>query len=207
MRHTPWQPRFMACLALACVGALSGCLFQPREAEPPRSGSEVVYLPRGEAINVWGNAEISLNAIDAPGWGDAVGGEAAGSNFRYIPDSQTQLDFPGVDWANWSREQEMSFINNFYNNVSAVLADLRYEDLDIGDPSGGAADWRFTYLIDVTDVSGTVTRYGGTCEVMLRLRGSFWYIEEWIDEEGASDPDTGAILPTMGSLRGAFASK
>jgi hypothetical protein len=199
--------KILAGLTLTLAWAMSGCLFQPREAEPPTTGTEVVYLPRGEALNVWGNAEISLNAIDSPGWGDAVGSEAVGSSFRYIPDGQTLINFPGVDWANWTREQEMNFINNFFNNVSAVQANLRYVDVFVEDPSGGAADWRFTYLIDVTDVSGAVTRYGGTCEVRLRLRGSFWYIEEWIDEEGASDPDSGAILPTMGSLRGAFASK
>ncbi len=187
---------------LLCLWVGAGCLFEPRGAEPPASGSEVIYLPRGEAQNVWANAEIALNALDAAGWADAIG-----SVFRYIPDGQTQQDFPNVDWDNWTRDAEMAFINNFFNNVSLVQAALRDEDIEVGQPSGGEADWTVIYFLTVTDVTGAETKYRGRCEIKLRLRGSFWYVEEWIDEEGASDPDTGAILPTMGSLRGAFASK
>ncbi len=195
-----------ALITLASLVLLSGCLFEPRDAEPPASGSEVVYLPRGEAINVWANAETALNARDAAGWGDAVGGTGASIEFRYVPDGQTLLDFPNVDWANWDREAEMAFINNFFNNVTAVQANLRDEDIFVENPSGGEADWRFIYFLTVTDPTGTQTKYRGSCEVMLRLRGSFWFIEEWIDEQGEADPETGATLPTMGSLRGTFVS-
>jgi hypothetical protein len=186
----------------------AGCLFEPRDSEPPSSGGEVVYLPRGEAINVWTNAEKALNAIDTPGWGDAIGGGVAESpGFRYIPDGQTLQDFPNVDWDNWDREAEMAFITNFFNNVNLVQADLRDSTIFFEDPSGGEADWRFIYFLTVTDANGATTKYRASCEIRLRLRGSFWYIEEWIDEQGEEDPGTGAILPTMGSLRATFVSR
>jgi hypothetical protein len=186
-------------LGVLVLGHLAGCLFQPREPEPPASGSEVVYLPRGQAVNVLANAELALNARDAAGWDDVIS-----DSFSYGNEVPNEQDFP---WDSWDKSHEMTFINNFFNNVTNVEMNLRETDIFVDDPAGGEAIWEFIYFLRVTDVNGLQTRYRAKFEVTLRLIGSFWYIDRWVDESSEADPETGDSLPTMGSLRSAFASK
>jgi len=194
----------MATLLLAALlPAVAGCFFEPRDPEPPASGTPVVYLPRGEAENVVANAEIALNARDAAGWDDAIG-----ENFAYHPDDQTSnVDYPDVDWDNWDRSREMAFVASFFASVNQVQMDLNQTVQSVEELGGGAELWTLVYFMTVTTSQGTQTKYSGRAELTLRLIGSYWFIDDWRDLEGETDPDTGGLLATMGSVRGAFGSK
>ncbi len=61
-------------------------------------------------------------------------------------------------------------------------------------------------LVVTNKADGSTVRYRGKCDVIFRLEGNFWYIYEWRDLQGESDPDTGQLLNTMGVLRGTFGS-
>ena len=184
---------------------LSGCLFTPREPEPPGTGVEIDYLPRSSPANVWSNLEKSLFATHAPGWEDNI----SLIEFRYIPDDEARDQFPPNTFVDWDRAREVTFINNFYNSNVTNIAKMS-EDGYVFPPAAGNEMTVEDIIYDlkvINDVDGSEVRYRGKCDVIFRLEGNFWYIYEWRDLQGESDPDTGTLLNTMGVLRGTFGSQ
>lgn len=188
-------------LVLLAIMMFSGCLFEPRDAEPP-TGVPIPYLPRTSPEKVWENLQLSLNYSDSFGWMDNLHEE-----FTYIPDSEADAQFPGV-FLDWDRERESSFINNFYSSGASNLSKMRNDDFIAPDPVGDEVRWEgVIYYIKVTNASdGSESRYRASAIITFRFEGNFWYVYRWEDQIGESDPDSGNILPTMGVLRGTFGS-
>jgi hypothetical protein len=197
--------RRLAAAALVALLATPGCLFDPREPEPPSTGAPVSYLPQISTANVWANLERSLNAGHAPGWEDNISQDV----FVYEPDSDAQNQFPGV-FDGWFRPQEVSFINNFYNSGVTIEAKMRDDDFVLPGDSGTQVTWEgVIYDLIVTNANdGSTTRYRASAIITFSLEGNFWYITRWRDQQGESNPDNpGQLLSSMGVLRGTFASK
>jgi hypothetical protein len=184
---------------------LSGCLFSPRDPEPPGTGVTVEYLPRSSPANVWTNLEKSLFATHAPGWEDNISQD----EFRYIPDDEARNLFPPNTFVGWDRPREVTYINNFYNSDVTIIAKMT-EDGYVFPPAAGSEmtieDIVYDLLV-TNKVDGSSVRYRGKCDVIFRLEGNFWYIYEWRDLQGESDPGSGQLLNTMGVLRGTFGSQ
>jgi len=181
----------------------SGCFFVPRQIEPPATVNAVQYFDKISSDNVWANLEKSLEATHAPGWEDNVSQET----FIYLPDTDAELQFPGA-FVGWDRTKEVGFINNFYNNGVTITAQLKQTGFVVPPDAGTEVIWENVIydLIVANGADGSVTRYRGLAIITFRLEGSFWYVYKWQDQQGESDPDTGQLLPTMGVLRGSFAS-
>ena len=195
------QPRIVVLLLSVLV--LAGCIFNPRDPEPPSVGSVVSYNPRNSPRNVWENLQISLQNNDSFGWE-----ENTSADFIYIPDTGAANQFPGV-FTGWNYEREKSFINNFYSTPGVSnLAKMRNDDFNVPEPSGTEVVWEgVIYYVRVTDTNdGSEIRYRASAMITFRLEGNFWYIYRWEDQTGESDPDSGQILPTLGVLRGTFGS-
>ena len=202
----PLRARVLAC-ALTCVAACvmaSGCLLTPRDAEPPQTGQIVVYLEQIAPVNTWDNLETSAEASHAPGWEGAI----SSTSFLYEPDSAAASQFPGV-FTNWNRDREIAFINALYNAKVTIVATMRNLNFVVPPSSGSESLWNgVIYDMTVTSkVDGSKVRYSGRADIKFSLDGNFWYISEWHDLVGESDPDTGQQLSTLGVLRGSFASK
>lgn len=205
------KPRVVGGRAVACVlfiavccACLGGCLFEPRVAEPPQTGSIVRYQEQISPANVWDNLETSLEASHAPGWENAI----SATGFRYIPDSAAENQFPGV-FTDWNRERELTFINALYNSDVTITARMRNLEFVVPPSSGSISIWE-NVIYDVTVISGvdgSSIRYRGSAIITFSLEGNFWYITEWRDQQGESDPDSDQLLSTLGVLRGNFASK
>ena len=184
-----------ACAAAACS--------PPRTPEPPSSGEAIQYLPRSSPENIWANAQISLENVDAFGWD-----EAFSENFTYDPDSDAEGQFPGA-FEGWNKEREMAFINGFYDSGVSIDAQMRNDDFVIPDHSSGEVDWEnVIYDLIVTSGSdGSVTRYRASAIITFKLENNFWYIYRWEDLQGESNPDNpDELLSSMGVLRGTFGS-
>ena len=194
----------LAALCLAGCLASGGCLFVPRDAEPPETGNIVRYQEQISPAAAWDNLETSAEATHAPGWENAI----HPTTFTYIPDSAAESQFPGV-FAGWSREQELAFINRFYNSGVTISVRMRNLEFVVPPTSGGESVWE-NVIYDMTVTStggGAPVRYRGSAIITFALEGNFWYITEWRDQQGESDPDTQQLLSTLGVLRGNFASK
>lgn len=191
--------RLLICLSLPALIAGGGCLFEPRDPEPPTSRA-IDYLPRSSAANIWENCRLALVNQDAGGWDTAVS-----ANFVYLPDSETQQAYPEVFATAWDKDREMNFISSWFASDVQIQANLRDQDISTPDGAGGLAEWEIIYLLTVTDrQTGSVTRYRATAILQFSLEGSYYYLSSWRDQQGEEDPDTGAALETMGRLRGAF---
>lgn len=188
---------------LSCLLA-GGCLFAPREAEPPQTGDIVRYLEQISPDAAWDNLETSAEATHAPGWEGAI----SQTSFRYIPDSDAESQFPGA-FIDWNRDSEIAFINSFYNADVTIVALMRNREFEVPPSSGSISIWEnVIYDMEVTStVDASKVRYRGSAIITFSLEGNFWYISEWRDQQGESDPDTGQLLSTLGVLRGNFASK
>jgi hypothetical protein len=189
---------------LLVVPLLGGCLFEPREAEPPASTDPIPYVPQTSARNVWSNVELALNNTDVAGWDQNLS-----SDFRYVPDSQTESAYPTVDWANWDKSQEIDFVQSWFGSDITIVSDMiRDGSQNTNDPGGQFGTWDLIYLVRVTDQFGGETRYSGRAEIDFQLEGNFWYITRWEDLNGEEDPDNpGSNLQTLGVVRGAIASQ
>lgn len=197
--------RRFALAALVAAGCLpwTGCLFVPREAEPPETGTIVRYQEQISPAAAWDNLETSAEATHAPGWENAIS-----PDFRYIPDSAAESQFPGV-FTDWNRDKELAFINRFYNSGVTISARMRNLEFVVPPSSGSESVWEnVIYDMTVTGAGGgSSVRYRGSAIITFALEGNFWYIKEWRDQQGESDPDTQQLLSTLGVLRGNFASK
>ena len=191
--------------AVAAALFLSGCLFSPREPEQPGTGIQIDYLPKSSPANVWANFGKSLVARHAPGWEDNI----SQIEFRYIPDDEAADQFPPPTFVGWDRDREVTFINGFYNSGVSIIAKMSEDSFVFPAPSGGEMTVEdIVYDLKViNDQDGSQVRYRGKCDVIFRLEANFWYIYEWRDLQGESDPDTGQLLNTMGVLRGTFGSQ
>jgi hypothetical protein len=201
----PIRRFILAAFWLLAAAPLSGCLFEPREPETPGTGVQIDYLPRSSPANVWANLEKSLNATHAPGWEDNI----SQLEFRYIPDDEAASQFPPGTFVGWDRGRELTFINSFYNSGVSIISQMSQDGFLFPPPTGSEMTVEdIIYDLQVTnDRDGSVVRYRGKCDVIFRLEANFWYIYEWRDLQGESDPDTGQLLNTMGVLRGTFGSQ
>jgi hypothetical protein len=192
----------LALLAALVPGLLTGCIFDPRDPDPPSVGTTVQYLPRNSPRNVWENLQISLLNNDSFGWE-----ENTSVDFTYWPDTEAENQFPG-QFDGWDYEREKTFINNFYASGVTNQAQMRNDDFNVPEPSGTEVVWEgVIYYVRVTDPNdGSEIRYRASAIITFRLEGNFWYIYRWEDQTGESDPDSGQILPTLGVLRGTFGS-
>ena len=179
----------------------SGCLFEPREPEPP-TGASIPYLAKTDPRKVWENLQLSLNYGDSFGWEDNLHSE-----FSYIPDSEAENQFPGA-FGGWDKAKELVFISSFYSAGVSNLSKMRDDDFVVPEPVGDEVRWEgVIYDIKVTNVSdGSETRYRASAIITFRFEGNFWYVYRWEDQIGESDPGNGNTLPTMGVLRGTFGS-
>jgi len=189
--------------ALGCLLA-GGCLFAPREAEPPQTGDIVRYLDQISPSAVWDNLQTSATATHAPGWEAAI----SPTSFIYKPDAAAESQYPGV-FAGWDRDHEVAFISALYNSDVTIVALMRNLEFVVPPSSGSESIWESViYDLTVTSsVDGSKVRYRGSARITFSLEGNFWYITEWLDLEGESDPETNQLLSTMGVLRGNFAGK
>lgn len=196
-------PRFLSGLLLAILlTQFCGCIFNPRDPEPPTSGQSIAYLERNSPRKVWENLQISLNASDSFGWENNLHEE-----FTYEPDSEAENDFPGV-FEGWDQSRELNFINNFYASGVKNVAKMRDDNFIVPDPVGDEAIWESViYYVKVVDLDNeSETRYRASATITFRSVGNFWYVYKWVDLIGENDPETEQSLPTMGVLRGTFGS-
>ena len=125
-----------AALLLAMATALAGCLFTPRDPDPPSLGSQVTYLPKSQPRNVWENLQISLQNNDSFGWDDNIS-----EDFLYVPDSEAEQQFPGR-FTDWNKEKEINFIENFFTADVNNIAKMRNDDFSIPQSSGTQVIWK-----------------------------------------------------------------
>ncbi len=201
MKTVHFFPRLsFSLVGFLCLTLFCGCLFTPRDPEPPSSAAPIDYLPRTSPRNVWANLGTSLENNDSFGWEENLHPE-----FTYLPDAESENQFPGA-FTGWDLAKEMIFINNFYASDVTNIASMRDSDFNVPEPVGNEVHWEGVIYYVRVGSDGSETRYRASAIIIFRFEGNFWYVYSWEDQVGESDPDSGTILPTMGVLRATFGS-
>jgi hypothetical protein len=202
--------RLGTALALGVLLATApGCLFSPRDPEPPASNTAVDYLDQILPENVWTNLGKSLENTDSGGWERNIS-----EDFVYVADSDADTQFPdvffdvGAATDGWERTQEVEFIRKFYSFGPIITGVKMIDDDFVPPPASGTEVLWERVIYDVTvESDGSLTRYRGEADVTFNLVGTEWFVTRWDDRAGASDPgNPTTVLPTLGFLRGTTAS-
>lgn len=147
------RKRFMGSLMIVMMIACSGCIFEPRTAEPPSGEDQypwiVPNLPKsvfknlasGLASNVDSNYDRSLDV-----------------NFTFIPTDKDVADLGPEKFANWTKAVELEWLGRVKTGYVGA------RKVQFGDANG-----RFTIL---EDVGSDTAVYEGNYEITLKATAS-----------------------------------
>lgn len=184
---------------LLTVVSCAGCLFEPRDPELPGTNT-IDYLPPLSTDNVLGNLERALAGGDPSGYERMLS-----DDFVFVPDSGALSNYPDVDWDGWGKDQEVAWVGSFLGNVESVTADLQAEEFG-DEPGTSSAELRYVYALTVTEIGDSQVLYRAQATLEFHIDGTEWRLTRWTDEQGETDPDSGALLPSLGQRRGAYAA-
>jgi hypothetical protein len=140
------------------------------------------------------NLEATVKARDWKRYADFLA-----PGFRFVPFAAIPTDYPGVDWEQWDRKQEIVFIRELVGPDRGAVLDLSGRILDKGRESHGKAEWDLVYTIESM---GQV--FTSRAVFVFQKIDNLWYLAAWTDTTIESEEDTARPLPTSGSLRGAL---
>ncbi len=166
-----------------------GCLFEPREAEPPGQGSSWVVpdLP----TKVFTNLESGLEELTGANYERSLGDQ-----FTFIALSGDRTELGQEVYEGWTREVEVAVVQKLVGQASKIEVEFPVVTEVTG--QGDFSQFDATYVLEVIFISvppATIT-YRGKSRFDFRRGGRGWELIRWEDIE-ASPPD-----PTWGRLRG-----
>ena len=190
--------RTMMLLLLLLVAAAGGCLFEPREAEPPDSGDEGTWITPNLPKDVFVNLTTGLAAGANSNYERSID---EGFTFIPLPEDLAALGSDVFD--GWNKEIEMEFLTRlkgiFLGERSIQFGDenMVFDREDIDTPAPGLAEFEGEYLMTLDPGDGSpVEIYAGRAVFYLEKKTQGWILTKW------EDIDVSGSYPTSGYLRG-----
>jgi hypothetical protein len=176
-------------LAIGTIFA-TGCLFTPRDAEPPND-DQVEWISPTKPGNVLANMKAALESETTTNYENSLSEE-----FIFIPWSQTEAEAPsgyfsagGEAW-NWDFDRELDSLDNLYSSVSSIRLDWNFdESTDLTEGQNEAEISLDDYELTVIYNNSTEeTVYQGEVRLYFRYESGKWLLDKW-DESVLSNPD------------------
>lgn len=185
MPRSPRHSTRIAALALAVVLLGAGCLFQPREPEPPTPTNEVVWVQPAALGNALGNMKRALDNKQLINYGRSF----SPVSFEMVLDPADEAELGQNEFATWSASQEEQRMSGILSSTPATLTvywvprdslDLQqtryYEDLN--------------YRLEFRGPSG-MAEYSGRVDLYFQDDGTGqWFITRWVDKRDGSSNRT-----------------
>lgn len=188
--------RVAAALILVLVSA-QGCIFDPRDAEPPETEEQDTWIVPNTPKDVFLNLES--------GWASAKNSNYERSldpTFRFYPRPEDEALFgtPQI-FADWTKKVKLQWLTRVkeeypgtrtiqFGNADGVFA---YENWE-----GSKATYEGQYIIAVDPEDGSVETYAGIARFIVVQGTLGWVLTEW------RDLDVNGSFPTSGYLRGSL---
>jgi hypothetical protein len=181
--------RTMAWFLVAGLVFASGCLFEPREANDPDSGS--TWIKPDFPNKVFANMETGLEDLSGGNYERSIGDE-----FTFLPLPGDLAQLGPEAYANWDAETEESVLQKLLGEASKI--EVTFDGLREVSNQGDLVQMEASYSLELTlidDPSSTET-YKGKARYDF-LNGSKGYeLVKWEDIEAELG------FPTWGYLRG-----
>ena len=176
----------------------AGCIFEPREAEPPGTGDEATWITPNLPKDVFVNLTTGL-AADA----NSNYERSLGQNFTFVPTPEVVSQLGSEVFDGWDKEVEMEFLTRlkgiFLGERAIQFGDenMVFDREDIDVPAPGFAEFEGEYLMTLDPGDGSpVEYYGGRAVFYLEKQTQGWMLIKW------EDIDVSGSYPTSGHLRG-----
>jgi hypothetical protein len=188
-----------AALALPAAVLLlaAGCLFEPRDPEPPAGEEGGDWIVPKSPKDVFANLVTGLSAA-----GNSNYERSLADDFTFIPRDQDRLQFPDGTFDGWTKAVEMSILDRIKGDYQGGRAS-QYGDENGAFPKEdvqvGTAEFEGPYRWTLDRGDGSEPEvYSGTARFFLRQGTAGWVIYRW------EDLDVLESFPTSGNLRGTF---
>ena len=167
----------------------TGCLFEPREADNPDSGS--TWIKPDFPNKVFSNMETGLEDLSGGNYERSIG-----DSFIFIPLPGDIAQNGPEAYADWNFEVENSVLLKLLGDASKI--EVSFTGLKAVSQQGDLSQWEASYSLEITTITDppTIETYKGKARFDF-LNGSKGYeLVKWEDIE--------AVLgfPTWGYLRG-----
>lgn len=184
-------------IILAALLAGGGCLFEPREAEPPLDEGEGDWIVPKTPKDVFLNLASGLASAGNSNYERSLADE-----FTFIPRDQDRLQFPDGTFDDWIKDVELDVLSrikgDFMGERAAQFGDengqFAREEVQVG---WAEYEGQYRWTLDPGDGSEPEI-YAGTAVFYIEERTSGWVLVRW------EDIDVIGSYPTSGNLRGTF---
>lgn len=165
-------------MAAAVAGILSGCLFDPREAQTPGEEEDTWIIPNTPK-DVFSNLETGFSAAANSSYERSLH-----ENFQFIPRMQDWSDPPP-----WGKSNEMDFIDRIkgeYPGERTIAFGDEGHIFDIReDEEVGHAEYEGKYVITLSrgDGSPAETYAGNAVFIIEKGEANRWVLLSWEDTD------------------------
>ena len=170
----------------------SGCLFQPRDPEPPSEEEEVPWLNPVIPENVLANMESALETLTSTNYNNSIW-----ETFVFLPSSQDVIQAenqgrPGY-YEGFGKTRELDALGKLYTRVDSLRVEWNdsQEDWSVG---GDFASVELqNYELHAAYATGETSVYQGSAVLSFQEEGGQWYLVEWDEENNATDLSWGRL--------------
>jgi hypothetical protein len=185
-------------LAAALVFAMlstQGCIFNPRDAEPPDTEEQDPWIVPNTPKDVFLNLTSGVASSKNSNYERSLDPE-----FRFYPRPEDEASLGEAAFADWRKDVELEWlarVKDFYPGQRAIqFGDAQgrfaYEDIQVG-----MATFEGQYLITLDPGDGgDVETYAGIARFIVVQGTQGWVLTEW------RDLDVNGNFATSGYLRG-----
>jgi len=179
------------CLLAGLLG-LTGCLFEPREAQQPGGGSN--WISPDQPDKVFTNMITGLEGLSGGNYEKSIGEE-----FEFIALPGDLANFPSGELDNWTREVEIDAMRKLLGQSSTIVLD--FTGVTPISSSGDVSQYRADYTLTVTYSSDPANPevYQGKAHFDFKLGSKGYVLIKWEDIEVLEGATWGYL---RGTLRG-----
>ena len=180
--------------ALVLLLLAQGCVFDPRDAEPPDTDEQDTWIIPNTARDVFLNLESGFESPKNSNYDRSLDPE-----FRFYPRTEDELTLGSDAFADWTKTVELGWLTRVKEEYPAARtvqfgdSELRFE---YEDTSSNPAVFEGQYMITLDPADGSgVDTVAGIARFVVYQGTQGWVLTEW------RDIDVNGNYPTSGYLR------